>query len=61
MYQLETALKATVGNLFSSSVLVVTAPEYDAVNALVTALVQLVIAVTTIISLLKKRQKHGKD
>ena len=59
MYQLETALKATAGNLFSSSVLVITAPEYDALNALITAIVQLAIAIVTVISLLKKRQKNG--
>ena len=61
MYQFETGIKATIGNLFSSSVLVITTPEYDTLNALVTALVQLVIAIATIISLLKKRQNHGKD
>lgn len=61
MYQLETGLKATLGNLFSSSILVVTTPEYDALNALVTAIVQLIIAIATIISLLKKRKSNGKN
>lgn len=61
MCQLETALKGTLGNLFSSLVLVITTPEYDELNALVTALVQLIIAIATFISLLKKRQNHGKN
>lgn len=61
MYQLETALKASLGNFFSGSFLAITAPEHDAVNALITGIVQLVIAIATIISLLKKRQKNGKD
>ena len=61
MYQLETALKASLGNFFSGSFLAITTPEYDAINALLTAVVQLVIAIATVISLFKKRQQNGKD
>ena len=61
MHQLELALKGTLGNLFSSSVLFMSAPEYDAPNSLVTAVVQLVIAIATVISLFKKSKQNGKD
>lgn len=61
MYQLETALKASLGNFCSGSFLAITTPEHDALNALLTAVVQLVIAIATVISLFKKRPKHGKD
>ena len=61
MHQLELALRGTLGNLFSSSVLLVTAPGDDLSNPLVTAVVQIVIAIATIISLFKKPKKNGKD
>ncbi len=61
MYQLETAIKGSAGNFFSGCTFLLTAPEHDALNALLTAIVQLVIAIATIVSLFKKRPKHGKD
>lgn len=61
MYQLENSLKGSLGNVFSGSFLAITTPEYDALNALITAVVQLIIAIATIISLLKKRKTNGKD
>lgn len=61
MLELQTALKATLGNLCSASVLSITTTEHDAPNSFITAVVQLVIAIATVISLFKKRQKHGKN
>lgn len=61
MHQIEIFLKGTLGNLFSSSVLFMSDPLSDAPNSLVTAVVQLVIAIATVISLFKKRPKNGKD
>ena len=61
MHQIETGIKATFGNLFSASVLSITTTEHDAPNSIITAVVQLVIAIATVISLFKKRSKNGKD
>lgn len=61
MHQFELALKGTVGNLFSSSVPLVTTTGDDMSNPLVTAVIQIVIAIATIISLFKKPKNHGKN
>lgn len=61
MYQLETALKASIGNFCSGSFLAITTSEHDAPNSIITAVVQLVIAIATVISLFKKRKTNGKD
>lgn len=61
MNTLELALKGSLGNLFSSSVLLMSDPLPDAPNSLVTAVVQLIIAIATVISLFKKNKKDGKN
>lgn len=61
MQKLETALKASFGNFFSAYTLSITTSEYDALQGLLAAIVQLVIAFATVISLFKKRQQNGKD
>lgn len=61
MDQLQLAIKGSVGNIFSSSVPLVTATGDDLSNPLVTAVIQIVIAIATIISLFKKPKQNGKN